>query len=83
VLGKKICSFPSHPGSALGVAFLAGKSVSLFEDWQEIHKFLRDRQIYEPNPDSVKIYNKSYRIYRDIYQQLKPSFAKLQKVYEK
>lgn len=83
VLGQKICSFPSHPGSALGVAFLAGKSVGLFEDWQEIQRFLTDRQVYAPDPDSVEIYNKSYRIYRDIYEQLKPSFASLQEVYVK
>ena len=83
VLGEKICSFPSHPGSALGVAFLAGKSIGLFKEWQEIQKFLTDYHIYTPNPDSVEIYNRSYSIYRDIYKQLKPSFTKLQKVYEK
>lgn len=83
VLGQSICSFPSHPGSALGVAFLAGKSIGLFKEWQEIQKFLTNYQIYAPDPHSVEIYNKSYEIYRDIYKQLKPSFAKLQKVYEK
>ena len=83
VLGQTICSFPSHPGSALGVAFLAGKSVGLFKDWQEIQRFLTDRQAYVPDPDSVEIYNKAYRIYRDIYEQLKPSFANLQEVYKR
>ncbi|HWQ79324.1 MAG TPA: FGGY-family carbohydrate kinase [Anaerovoracaceae bacterium] len=83
ILGQTICSFPSHPGSALGVAFLAGKSAGLFQEWQEIQTFLTDRQIYEPDPRSVEIYNKSYNIYRDIYRQLKPSFEKLQRVYEK
>lgn len=33
VLGETICSFPSHPGSALGVAFLAGKKVGVFQQW--------------------------------------------------
>jgi len=83
VLGHTIISFPSHPGSALGVAFLAGKSTGMFKEWDEIHKFLTDRRIYEPNPDAVEIYNKSYEIYRDIYKQLQPSFAKLQNVYPK
>ena len=55
----------------------------MFKEWDEIHKFLTDRRIYEPNPDAVEIYNKSYEIYRDIYKQLQPSFAKLQNVYPK
>ncbi|MBS4959778.1 MAG: FGGY-family carbohydrate kinase [Clostridiales bacterium] len=81
VLGETICSFPSHPGSALGVAFLAGKKVGVFQQWDEIHKFLTDYRIYEPNPEAVSIYNKSYKIYRDLYQELRTSFDDVQKLY--
>lgn len=82
VLGETVRSYPSHPGSALGVAFLAGKSVGVFSDWEEIHKFLTDYQIYEPNPKAVAVYNKSYQIYRDLYTQLKGSFENVQKLYQ-
>lgn len=82
VLGTTVRSYPSHPGSALGVAFLAGKSIGLYEDWEEIQKFLTDYQVYEPNPEAVAIYNKSYKIYRDLYKELGPSFADVQTLYK-
>ncbi len=82
VLGTTICSYPSHPGSALGVAFLAGKSVGVFEDWDEIRKFLTDYHIYEPNLKEVEIYNRSYKIYRDLYNELTTSFQDVQNLYQ-
>ncbi len=81
ILGKTIRSYPSHPGSALGVAFLAGMSVGVFQNWEEIEKFLTDFRVFEPNPQAVKIYDKSYAIYRNLYQQLRPSFQDVQNLY--
>lgn len=82
VLGQTVISYPSHPGSALGVAFLAGMSIGVFHDWEEIRGFLTDYRVFNPNPEAVEIYNRSYQIYRNIYKQLKPSFAAVQKLYE-
>lgn len=81
VLGQTVISYPSHPGSALGVAFLAGMSVGIFQDWEQIRDFLTDYRVFEPNPEAVEIYSRSYPIYRDIYRQLKPSFEAVQKLY--
>lgn len=81
VLGQTVISYPSHPGSALGVAFLAGMSAGIFHDWEQIRDFLTDYRVFEPNPEAVEIYNRSYPIYRDIYRQLKPSFEAVQKLY--
>ncbi len=81
VLGETICSYPSHPGSALGVAFLAGMSVNVFQDWSDIQMFLKDSKIYTPNHENVKIYERSYKIYRDLYMQLRDSFDALQALY--
>lgn len=82
ILDSEIRAYPSHPGSALGVAFLAGMSAGIYKDWKEINGFLNDYTIYKPNSESVKIYNKAYGIYRDLYTQLQPSCQKLQKLYE-
>lgn len=81
VLGQTVISYPSHPGSALGVAFLAGMSAGVFHDWEQIRYFLTDYRIFEPNSEAVEIYNRSYEIYRNIYKQLKPSFEAVQKLY--
>lgn len=82
VLGQKIVSYPSHPGSALGVAFLAGMSIGMFSEWDQIQEFLIEYRVFEPNPEAVKIYNKSYRMYRNLYNQLKPVFADVQNLYK-
>lgn len=82
ILGQPIRSYPSHPGSALGVAFLAGMSVGMFSKWDEIEKFLNDYRIFEPNQEAVKIYNRSYEIYRNLYERLKPSFEEVQMLYK-
>ena len=82
ILNVKIKSFPHHPGSSLGVAFLAGKSLGLFDKWEMIEDFLSEQHVYEPIPEHVEIYRKSYKIYRDLYEELKPSFADVQKLYD-
>lgn len=82
ILGQPICSYPSHPGSALGVAFLAGMSVGVFRQWDEIEKFLTDSRVFIPDPKAVSVYDKAYQIYRNLYEQLRPSFEDVQKLYE-
>ena len=81
VLGKEVKAYPSHPGSALGVAFLAGMAVGAFQSWDMIHLFLQDHKTYYPNPEAVKIYEKSYRIYRNLYLQTKESCKALAELY--
>ena len=81
VLKAPVRSFPGHPGSALGVAFLAGMGVGIFRQWDEIHKFLADYQSFEPEPAHTAIYDKSYEVYRSIYEELKPSFKRLRNLY--
>ncbi len=82
VLNSEIRAYPSHPGSALGVAFLAGMASGAFRSWDEIHLFLQDYRLYEPDPEAVKIYDKAYRIYRNLYLQTKDSCRDLTKLYE-
>ena len=71
VLNKEIRAYPSHPGSALGVAFLAGMAVGAFDSWEDIHLFLQDYRTYSPDSESAKIYERSYKIYRDLYERTK------------
>ncbi len=81
ILGAEVRAYPSHPGSALGVAFLAGMQGGLFHDWSEINRFLTEYKVYKPDPSAVQIYDKAYHIYRNLYQQLKPSCEDLQNLY--
>ncbi|MFV0414543.1 MAG: FGGY-family carbohydrate kinase [Oscillospiraceae bacterium] len=82
VLARPVLSYPKHPGSALGVAFLAGLSTGVFASCEELHLFLQQSKVYTPKPENIPVYNRAYAIYRGLYQQLRPSFAAVQQLYE-
>lgn len=81
VLNSTITAYPSHPGSALGGAFLAGMSVGAFTQWEQIRTFLKMERVFEPNPNAVAVYDHAYSIYRSLYKQLKPLFEALKTMY--
>lgn len=73
-LNAPITSFRNHPGSVLGVAYVAGMAQGLFTDWSEIDRFLADRFVNEPNRDAAASYDSSYAIYRELYLRLQSLF---------
>ena len=77
ILGLPLTSFKSHPGSSLGAAFLAGKSVGMFRDWSEMDECLPERQSYEPDPETAATYNVTYGVYRNLYESLKDDFHRV------
>ena len=81
VLGFEVRSFPAHPGSAMGVAFLAGISTGVFSDWGQIQNFLGEYRDYRPNPKNREIYNRAYGIYRKLYTQMEPCFQAVPNLY--
>ncbi len=72
VLNSEICSYPTHPGSALGAAFLAAMSTGIFTQWSDIRLFLTEPCRFYPKKNNVVIYEKSYQMYRHLYTQLQP-----------
>ncbi len=76
VLGFPIVSFRVHPGSSLGVAFVAGMATGMFDNWTQIDLFLTNREINMPNPENAAVYNRQYRIYRELYQRLYDLFPR-------
>lgn len=77
VLGKPIKSFPGHPGSALGVAFVAAHAVGMVKDWNEIEVFLKVTHQEQPIQANQAIYEQAYQVYRKIYIDLKDDFPLL------
>jgi xylulokinase len=74
VLDMPVTSFHGHPGSCLGVAFVAGMAGGLFTDWGQIDRSLVDRVVNEPNPAAAALYNEGYHVYRELYERLKDLF---------
>lgn len=74
VLETPVTSFRNHPGSVLGVAFVAGMAGGLFRDWCEIDRFLTDRYVDEPTPEAADRYDRGYALYRELYIRLQSLF---------
>ncbi len=74
VLDEPITSFRHHPGSVLGVAFVAGKAQGMFDEWTEIDRFLTDRFVNEPDGRATEHYNRGYSVYRELYRRLQTLF---------
>ncbi len=81
VLGRPVTSYRNHPGSSLGIAFLAGMKAGLFEKWEEIRSCLPEAQHFEPDPENCRIYDRSYHIYRNLYPTLKDTFHSIGQIY--
>lgn len=82
VLGREVISFPGHPGSALGAAFVAGMSVGLYKEWGDIERFLRERKVEAPNSRYHERYAEVYAVYRHLYPSLKDDLSRLARLAE-
>ncbi len=69
VLGLPLETLRSHPGSALGAAFVAGMGVGAFTDWDEIERFVEVGEVVQPRDHDA--YDAPYREFRALYPALK------------
>lgn len=77
VLGAPVTSFRGHPGSCLGVAFVAGMAGGVFEDWRQIDRFLDDPIVNQPNSADAAVYDARYAVYRELYNRLQDLFPRV------
>ncbi|HHY80078.1 MAG TPA: FGGY-family carbohydrate kinase [Thermoanaerobacter sp.] len=82
VVGMDVKYILNNPGSSLGVAFLAGASVGIFKNWNEIDKFITESEIVISNQKSNSQYEKYYYIYRKLYEILEPLYEELYNIKE-
>ncbi len=71
VLGLPLETLRSHPGSALGAAFVAGIGIGAFRGWDEIERFVEVGEVVEPR--NHERYERPYRDFRALYPALKTS----------
>lgn len=69
VLGLPLETLRTHPGSALGAAFVAGMGTGAFEDWGAIDRFVEVGEVVEPREHER--YDQPYRDFRALYPALK------------
>jgi xylulokinase len=69
VTGLRLDTLRSRSGSALGVAFVAGMAIGIFEDWAEIERFVQTGPLLEPHRHQA--YEDGYAMYRALYPALR------------
>ena len=78
VTNTKIVTIESPEGSPFGDAILAGVGVNLFKNFDEVvKKFIKRGKVYEPTSKNHDIYRELFKIYKEVYESLIPSFNKI------
>ena len=77
ILQHPICRVLKHPGSSLGAAFLAGKAAGVFSRWEAVERYVSFDRPVEPRPEAEPVYDRYYKIYRAVYESLKPLLSQL------
>ncbi|MGB4156340.1 MAG: xylulokinase [Caldicoprobacterales bacterium] len=78
VLDLKVDILEAEEGPALGGAMLAAVGCGEYASVEEAaERLVRTRLTVEPDPEIVALYDERYKVYRDIYPQLKGIFQKL------
>jgi xylulokinase len=78
VLDLKVDILEAEEGPALGGAMLAAVGCGEYASVEEAaERLVRTRLTVEPDPEIVALYDERYKVYMDIYPQLKGIFQKL------
>lgn len=77
IFGKNISTLDINPGSSLGAAFIAGMACGHYDNWEQIDRFVKISKTFYPNRDAHLKYQKYYKIYRKLYENLKQNFIEL------
>ncbi|MCS7119730.1 MAG: FGGY-family carbohydrate kinase [Nitrososphaerota archaeon] len=66
VTGMKMIYIKNAPGAPLGDALLAGVGTKAIDDFEAIQNWLEATETTEPDPYNKKIYDESYKLFREI-----------------
>ena len=80
ILQKPIKIYKNIEGSSLGASFLAAKSVNLYRNWNEIRNLLGECKTVIPQKNLKKHYYNKYKIYLNLYKNLKNLFPKFDEI---
>lgn len=83
ILEYPIKKLPFSETETLGDAILAGYGIGLIKDPAGItRRFIGSAETFSPNPTAQKIYERQFKIYKDVYESVSPQFTALQAAQE-
>lgn len=80
IIGDAVQVVSGDAASAVGAAFVAGKSVGLFRSWDEVGRFAALGPRYQPRTEAHRRYRDGYRVYRELYERLRTLFPALRRI---
>ncbi|MQY59465.1 MAG: carbohydrate kinase, partial [Clostridia bacterium] len=80
ILNKECVYIKEFRGAPLGNAINAGVGVGIFKDYHIIKDWLTITDEIKPNPKLHQLYNRMYRIYRELYPALKKYYKELAQI---
>lgn len=76
ITGKTFEVPSSDTATALGAALLAGVGVGLYSSFDEaVSRTIKVRKVYIPNPENAGVYERGYRTYLKLYEDLKSTMS--------
>jgi xylulokinase len=68
---------PDHveEATSIAAAVIAGVGTGIYENFEEITRFLKITKTYRPDPGTEPVYSRLRKLFDDSYQALKPVFA--------
>jgi xylulokinase len=82
ILGKPILVPDKPVGAPLGNAMMVGYALNLFDDLDYIVKNkIKIKDTYYPDFKNFKFYEKLFKVYRDLYSNVKDNFRELYNIY--
>ncbi len=78
VYGKRIMihKYPRE-ATSLGAAMAAGVGVGIFKDFNVAASLVEFERQFEPDPETVEVYEKCYEVFSMFYPRLKPIYEKM------
>ncbi len=67
---------PRHAG-AVGTAYCALVGLGICKDYTDVNERVKIERTFDPIPENVKVYEKMYPVYRNLYGMLQPLFSAL------
>ena len=79
--GCSVKTVTSKEGPALGVAILAMVGAGMYDSVPEAcQAVIRTKQVQEPIPEQIPVYDRCYQMYRSLYPAMRNSFKALAKL---
>jgi xylulokinase len=77
ITGIKLTLPLQQIGASYGDAFLAGRGIGLFQNMSEIQRWIKIKNVINPDTKDCSIYDLNYKIFRDLYAQTKSLMHRL------